>query len=547
MRIDNVNTNRLQHFHPSLIRTLHLAILVTLLTLALCVWLAMPLLSGIVDKARQTSTVELPALTRSRHDARSVELLYGYINALYWVEDPFIARKNRLQAQVLIHGFEFPPDSALAATSNRLLVQIQGLSQLRQEQSDTLTALHKISAELSQPLTAAPQAFAGNDAWFELQLALSRFAGIGSELTIKGHDWHTLAHDTERLSARLHDWAPRTPTVAALLGQQQALLQQQLTQLNRLTELASQADQLHAEALQHQLHLAELLNSGAALRAQQLADAVENDARQVRHYTLILLAVFALASSLILFLLNYFIFRPIMNINRALRLAIKGEECSRQAPRTLFHELNTICASVRQYGSMTHKLQLANQELKRLSQQDGLTGLANRHYFDAQLASEHARACRYGHSLCLILFDLDHFKRINDRYGHLVGDECLRRFANTLQQFSQRSGDLAARYGGEEFALILPNMTLPQAQALAERIRAQTEALPLEHDGEAIRLTLSGGLVHTDHTRLYSEQELLLQADQALYCAKQQGRNHIETTAWTPTERSPQLGGSTAS
>ncbi len=94
----------------------------------------------------------------------------------------------------------------------------------------------------------------------------------------------------------------------------------------------------------------------------------------------------------------------------------------------------------------------------QLSQQDGLTGLSNRRHFDAMLAAEHARASRHGHALTLILLDIDHFKKLNDRYGHLFGDDCLRHLGAVLTRSCQRAGDLAARYGGEEFALIASDL-----------------------------------------------------------------------------------------
>jgi diguanylate cyclase (GGDEF)-like protein len=179
---------------------------------------------------------------------------------------------------------------------------------------------------------------------------------------------------------------------------------------------------------------------------------------------------------------------------------------------------------------LTCKLDTANQELKRLSSMDSLTGVANRRHFDESLAREWRRAQRNHNGLGLLLCDIDHFKLYNDSYGHQAGDQCLRRVAQAIAACADRGGDLVARYGGEEFAIILPDTSPEGAVVVAERVRRAIDALAITHNaGEQGHVTLSVGV-----TFLFAGQEsrnnpadLVLQADQALYRAKELGRNRV--------------------
>ncbi|MFH7242573.1 MAG: ABC transporter substrate binding protein [Spirulina sp.] len=175
----------------------------------------------------------------------------------------------------------------------------------------------------------------------------------------------------------------------------------------------------------------------------------------------------------------------------------------------------------------TMALQLANQQLAHLSHTDALTGLANRRYFDETLMTEFLRMQRCHHPLSLILLDVDHFKRYNDHYGHVMGDDCLRRIGNELNQMVRHPPDLAARYGGEEFALILPETDLAGAKALAERLRHQVEQLAIPHDFSSTqpRVTISLGVVAVMAQDVFHTEDIIRLADQALYQAKLQGRN----------------------
>ncbi|MTJ08155.1 PAS domain S-box protein [Anabaena sp. UHCC 0204] len=174
-----------------------------------------------------------------------------------------------------------------------------------------------------------------------------------------------------------------------------------------------------------------------------------------------------------------------------------------------------------------YNLRLANQELEKQVHTDGLTQIANRRCFDSRLEQEWQRLYREQQPLSLLLFDVDYFKLYNDTYGHQMGDECLIKIAESAQQVMYRATDLVARYGGEEFVVILPNTDVESAIAVAERIHAAIQDLAIPHRASEARdtVTISLGMTSIIPTSESSPATLIEQADQALYRAKQQGRN----------------------
>ncbi len=188
----------------------------------------------------------------------------------------------------------------------------------------------------------------------------------------------------------------------------------------------------------------------------------------------------------------------------------------------------------RQRASHLAQIYRANQQLDRLSLTDGLTGIPNRRFFDQQYAQEWQRAQREQTPLTLVMLDIDYFKRYNDHYGHVQGDECLKRVASTIARFCQRSADTLARYGGEEFALILPNTAGAEAQV--SRIRAAIAELKLPHarslvsDYVSVSIGYCALVPQGDHT----PEQLLCAADDALYQAKEAGRNCIQYCRLSP-------------
>lgn len=160
------------------------------------------------------------------------------------------------------------------------------------------------------------------------------------------------------------------------------------------------------------------------------------------------------------------------------------------------------------------------------AQLDGLTGLWNRAYFDDRLAEECALARRHRRQICLILFDIDFFKSINDRYGHPFGDLVLQRVSKVLTTHLRQT-EIACRYGGEEFAVILRETGLQGGEVTAERLRVSIAELSLVHGREPVNVTVSLGISANQclTTNEIAPAELLKSADEALYRAKQSGRN----------------------
>ena len=172
-------------------------------------------------------------------------------------------------------------------------------------------------------------------------------------------------------------------------------------------------------------------------------------------------------------------------------------------------------------------LEASNEQLAQQSATDGLTGLANRRHFDEALKTEWLRAARRHSPLSLLMVDIDHFKRYNDHYGHLAGDECLRRVAHALSLCAHRAGELVARYGGEEFVILLPASDMTQACETAQRCLDQImqEALPHDASNSSKLVTLSIGVACLQPKATLDASTLLKAADAAMYRAKSNGRS----------------------
>jgi diguanylate cyclase (GGDEF)-like protein len=169
------------------------------------------------------------------------------------------------------------------------------------------------------------------------------------------------------------------------------------------------------------------------------------------------------------------------------------------------------------------------ESLRARSYVDGLTGIANRRYFDVALHRELRRVQRLGGELSLLLMDIDSFKAYNDHFGHQQGDACLSTVAQAVAAMLKRPADVSARYGGEEFAAILPDTSAGQARAHANAIREHVAALALPHAPAAMRphVTLSIGVASFDKERLNQAFTLIDAADKALYAAKRSGRDRV--------------------
>jgi len=168
-----------------------------------------------------------------------------------------------------------------------------------------------------------------------------------------------------------------------------------------------------------------------------------------------------------------------------------------------------------------------NKRLERLSITDGLTNLYNHRYFQDELGRAFEESARYGRPLSLAIVDLDFFKKVNDTYGHAVGDEVLKAVSRLFQD-SIRTTDLAARYGGEEFAVMMPETGVHAAVTFAEKIRSLLESTPIQTQAGTVNVTVSIGVAAVPHPKIHAAKELIVAADKALYRAKDGGRNQVQ-------------------
>lgn len=174
------------------------------------------------------------------------------------------------------------------------------------------------------------------------------------------------------------------------------------------------------------------------------------------------------------------------------------------------------------------ELSETNRELQEKNTLDALTGIRNRSYFDKKYQAEVRRSRREQTQLSVVMMDIDHFKKVNDKYGHLVGDECIKTVAHTLEKSLKRPSDDVCRYGGEEFALILPSTDLEGALILVEQLRAEIEQTSIQAEGLSIKITVSAGIGTAIADLNQAEDIILALADKQLYAAKNAGRNNVQ-------------------
>jgi two-component system, cell cycle response regulator len=189
-------------------------------------------------------------------------------------------------------------------------------------------------------------------------------------------------------------------------------------------------------------------------------------------------------------------------------------------------ELKARLATGRRIVMLEQSLRAANEENRRLSVMDPLTGACNRRYLMDLLPREIERAVRYARPLSLVMCDLDHFKRVNDTHGHMVGDEVLRAAVRILLE-GIRKTDWVARYGGEEFIIVLPETSLDDAHSLADQLRGQLEESSFGTGGMTLPVTASFGVVGSDGPVASGStmDDLIAQCDECLYLSKTAGRN----------------------
>ncbi len=190
--------------------------------------------------------------------------------------------------------------------------------------------------------------------------------------------------------------------------------------------------------------------------------------------------------------------------------------------RSLSRSINNALEKFR----LKKEIRLAMAKMAQMATRDELTGLYNRRYFMEALEREVARARRYGSELVICMVDLDHFKQVNDTYGHPAGDRVLAEIGRMLKEYI-REGDLLCRYGGDEFSVILPNTDAQKAQVVSDRFREILEGHQFTHNSSPFNITVSVGIASHDSTTCQFPLQLLERADQALYQAKAGGRNQV--------------------
>lgn len=198
----------------------------------------------------------------------------------------------------------------------------------------------------------------------------------------------------------------------------------------------------------------------------------------------------------------------------------------RDRPQSFTEDEQQLLATIGTSLSLTLRNADAHQDLQDMALRDPLTGILNRRALDEPLTRELKSGLRYSAPACLMILDLDYFKTVNDRLGHMAGDLVLREFA-ALMTDTVRDVDIVGRYGGEEFAIILPHTSIRQAHTLAERLRTQIESHAFAVEDGIVRLTTSIGIADVCNPAIASVEDWVNAADSALYEAKAQGRNRV--------------------
>lgn len=252
----------------------------------------------------------------------------------------------------------------------------------------------------------------------------------------------------------------------------------------------------------------------------------------LKNITLTIIAILLSIVAIAAFFLSYSILSPLKTlINGAIRVA--NGDLNVKLPIKQRDELG-VTISV--FNDMVIRLQKTRKQLEKLATVDSLTGLFNRKYLMESLALHVKRFTRHQTPFSILMADLDHFKKVNDRYGHLAGDAVLVKIADVFND-TLRSIDIAGRYGGEEFLIILENTQEQEAWQTAERIRQAVEDSSVTMAGEIIKITISIGIATSSNKIMMNNGQLIGLADKALYEAKQNGRNRTVLYNSTSTDK----------
>lgn len=295
-------------------------------------------------------------------------------------------------------------------------------------------------------------------------------------------------------------------------------------------DLEKQALETYQNAMQVTDKLSQSMISDAAVLAYGMSGDIQRTARMIQIAWIIILILPVVTAIGAIYVVARHIIAPINSAIEGLQSIDRQETRNFKLRRPLFRELSTIYEAIEAYGRVSSDLLRTNSILQALSEEDGLTTLANRRSFEKRLGEEFAKAAKDGTDLAILMVDLDHFKSINDHYGHQMGDTCLKMTANVLRSVCADRESLAARYGGEEFAVVFPGCDLHDAIAEAEKIRLSLSSLIIKTTyDEVIRITASVGVATIKSAKFETSSQLLENADKALYLAKHSGRNIVKS------------------
>jgi len=269
----------------------------------------------------------------------------------------------------------------------------------------------------------------------------------------------------------------------------------------------------------------------------------------VKERELLHIASFVLNTLLIVFIVARQYYYILEDKQKAQKEALANARASEEANKSLLkirseneEELEQkVQARTLELNIALSELEELNQELEQINTIDELTGLYNRRFYDQRILAEYRRSKRNLTPLSLVIIDIDYFKKVNDNYGHLAGDQCLSWLAQHIKQSLKRSTDVGCRYGGEEFCLILPDTDLEGAMSLAQELRQAIETFDFVYQQQHLALTISCGVATYTQQENVDPIHIFEAADKALYKAKHSGRNQVQSLDITKEQITPEL------
>lgn len=315
-------------------------------------------------------------------------------------------------------------------------------------------------------------------------------------------------------------------TTRALVAGSFSILDQNLADLNDHGTLARQRALQRWEPVKGALFAAsEKVGAQVSTAASDEADSIVESSRTARQVVLISSAALALTTVAMVIFLFFGFARPILRLSRFIKSVHAGEQL--RSTSVFIREIQILSDAAKELATAHRELEENRIAMERMAHTDALTGLPNRRMFELRGSQEFDRARRYGESLAVVAFDIDHFKHINDHFSHEGGDAVLKALAHYLLGAGRTTDLPAARVGGEEFTLLLVHATLEEAVITAQRIREGVEKLKVPMPGgDQISLTASFGVTAIRPTDA-DLATVLHRADLALYNAKNSGRNCV--------------------